>query len=319
MPSKVWPLAPLAATDSISSLTTEVNMFVRTWGLPYTGNPYLTVAWRWRRSGYLLRHGRQPLPQLDDELTEQAWRFRLERRWCETEADWRQLAEAFPDHMGALQLRLGPRQRRWQVEARLLAGQDDAAIAACCAVPASVIKTYHDLYYHVRRLLKAEGFIICQVIGWPFGRPVSPLDQEKLVKLFAYNWGGAGVDAILQLFAAPPVIPDNLGALDLATLTSLRARLGIKLLVQIMATPAEALPALTWLELSLRWRAALTAAQSCGEDRAMVLDSIRIKSDMVTLLVKAKASSEPAAPGDAASIPAKRLAAASPRCAGPAA
>jgi hypothetical protein len=297
----------------------EIIMFVRTWGLPCTGNPYLSVAWRWRRSGYLLRHGRQPLPQLDDALTEQAWRFRLERRWCQTEADWRQLAEAFPDHMGALQLRLGPRQLRWQVEARLLAGQDDAAIAACCAIPASVTKIYHDCFFNVRRLLKAEGYIICQVIRWRFGRPVSPLDQKKLLKLFGYNWGGPGVDAILRLFATPPVIPDNLDFLDLETLTSLREQLGIKLLVQIMATPAEALPALTWLQLSLQWRAALAAAKAGGGNRATALDSIQVRADVLALLVKAKACSEAAAPGDAALCPAERLGAASPRCVGPAA
>jgi hypothetical protein len=297
----------------------EGNMFVRTWGLPCTGDPYLSVAWRWRRSGYLLRHGRQPLPQLDDALTQQAWRFRLERRGCQTEADWRQLAEAFPDHTGALQLRLGPRHQRWQVEARLLAGQEDAAIAVCCSVPASVIKAYHDLFYDIRRLLKAEGYIMCQVIRWPFGRPVSPLDQQKLMKSFGYDWGGLGVDAILQLFAAPPVIPDNLDSLDLETLTSLRARLGIKLLVQIIATPAEALPALTWLQLSLQWRAALAAAKAGGGNRATVMDSIQVTAGVLTLLGKAKACSEVAAPGDATSRPAERLAAASPRCAGPAA
>jgi hypothetical protein len=266
-------------------------MFVRTWGLPCTGNPYLSVAWRWRRSGYLLRHGRQPLPQLDDALTEQAWRFRLERRWCQTEGDWRQLAEAFPDHLGALQLRLGPRQRRWQGEARLLAGQDDAAIAACCTIPASVIKTYHDLYYDVRRLLKAEGYIICQVIRWRFGRPVSPLDQKKLLKLFGYNWGGAGVDAILRLFAEPPIIPAHLDSLDLKKLTSLREQLAIKVLVLEMATPAEALTTGAWQQLSLRWRAVMAAVKTGRADQGTGLSLSQVPGDMLAFLAEGKVES----------------------------
>jgi hypothetical protein len=266
-------------------------MFVSTWGLPCTRNPYLSVAWRWRRSGYLLRHGRQPLPQLDDDHTREAWLFRRQWRRCWTEDDRLQLADDFPDHMGALQLRLGPRQRRWQVEARLLAGQDDVAIAACCSVPASVIKMYHDCFFDVRRLLKAEGYILCQVIGWPFGRPVSPLDQNKLLKLFGYNWGGAGVDAILRLFAEPPIIPDDLGALDLATLTSLREQLGIKVLVLVMATPAEALTTGAWQQLSLRWRAVMAAAKTGRGDQGTGLSWSQVPGDMLAFLAEGKVES----------------------------
>jgi hypothetical protein len=136
---------------------------------------------------------------------------------------------------------------------------------------------------------------MCQVIRWPFGRPVSPLDQKKLLKLFGYNWGGPGVDAILRLFATPPVIPDDLGALDLATLTSLREQLGIKVLVQIMATPAEALTTGAWQQLSLRWRAVMAAAKTGRGDQGTGLSLSLVTGDMLAFLSEGKVESTTAA------------------------
>src|SRR5262249_58056400 len=71
-------------------------MFEATTHLPDAHNPFKDPCWRWLRCVYLLDHGRQPLPDLDDAVTREAWRFRRALQRCCTDADREQLAKDYP-------------------------------------------------------------------------------------------------------------------------------------------------------------------------------------------------------------------------------
>jgi hypothetical protein len=208
---------------------------------------------------------------------------------------------------------------RWEVEARLLAGQDGESIAARCDIPASVVQAYHDTFYDVRSALKADMYILCEVIGWRFWPLVSPDDHQKLLKVFGYDFGEHGVNAYLAYLREPPHVPAALELLGPDELRSLQDRLQTRLLVLLTTTPVEALSPLTWLEMYYRRRAARAIAQADGSAPATALGSIHETQAMLTLVAEGKLNNEPAKPGDAAFSPAERLGGASPRCAGPAA
>src|SRR5215468_5204835 len=84
-----WPVT-MGVTDSVAAMLTR-RIF-----LLDAHNPFKDPCWRWHRTGYLLDHGRQPLPDLDDAVTGEAWLFRKALSRCRTDADREQLALEFP-------------------------------------------------------------------------------------------------------------------------------------------------------------------------------------------------------------------------------
>ncbi len=89
-----------------------------------------------------------------------------------------------------------------EVEARLLAGEGNAAIADRCTIPAKVVRVYHDLFYDVRPHLSNDVFIIRRALSWwPESGDVDPVGA---LKLFGYSLGGRAVDALLSYVINPP-------------------------------------------------------------------------------------------------------------------
>jgi hypothetical protein len=216
------------------------------------------------------------------------WRYRRELRRSGADGPSQQLRQAYPNLAAAHQMHLGEPLVRWEVEARLLAGQGDESIAARCDISASVVQTYHDVFYDVRSALKADMYILCEVIGWRFWPLVSPDDHEKLLKAHGYDYGEQGVDAYLAYLREPPHVPASLESMGLDELRSLYGRVRTRLLVLLTATPVEALSPLTWLEMHHRWSAARAAAKAGSGDRATVLGSIQATADLLPVLGEAR-------------------------------
>src|SRR5262245_24703130 len=127
----------------------EVAVFVPSEFLPNPHDPWQSPRWRWLRVGYLLDHGRQPL-RGDDGSALQTCLFRLECGRCHTEADHHRLARRFPGLADAHGLfAAAAPQRRWQLEAHLLAGDADDAIAARSGMTPAGVGAYHDTFYEV--------------------------------------------------------------------------------------------------------------------------------------------------------------------------
>ena len=74
---------------------------------------------------------------------------------------------------------------RHEVEARLLAAQDDDAIAARCGITPGAVAAYARLFYDVRPRLHARSYILHNVVGAvvDLGRPPPPRPTVEVVRL----------------------------------------------------------------------------------------------------------------------------------------
>jgi hypothetical protein len=141
-------------------------MFDRSTFLPNPHDANQEPSWRWLRCQYLLEYSRAPFRELDDALTQQAWRFLRELRRCRDAADRELLAERHPLLAAAYQFfRKAPVLKRAEIEARLLAREDDDTIAQKCNLRPSVVAVYHDLLFAVRPNLQADVYIVNRAIG----------------------------------------------------------------------------------------------------------------------------------------------------------
>jgi hypothetical protein len=230
-------------------------------------------AWRWRRCGHLLEHGRRPLRK-DDETTREAWRFRRALEGCRDDKDRKQLIREVPDLVEAHSVFTAAEPlRRWELEARLLAGQSDQAIALQMGLSPAGVAAYHSMYFEVRPHLTASLYICCVVIGDQLYRGLSPGDHESLIKLFGYGLGGPGVDAYLDYVGNAPDVTTRLDGLDLPALAKLGARLRTRILVRTLTTPAEDISPVTWRRLTDQFAAARRGAYGAGQTMRLVMQS----------------------------------------------
>jgi hypothetical protein len=252
--------------------------------LPDCHNPFRPPDRRWLRAGYLVDHGERPLTGCDDAATTEAWRYRLALN--RTDADRERLAEQFPAIAEAHVFFTGAAPlRKAELEARLLGNQDDDAIARKLGLSPAAVAAYHDLFYDVRPVLDAGGYIANMVIGQEKLRPhVQPGAHETLMKLLGYGMGGRGVDDYLDYLAHPPVLPRSLNQLDVPALQTLRNRLTLHLLVLTQTTPVTATDPATWLRLSERFNAIQQASQSRAENATTIRSNVHVLLDLVTSL-----------------------------------
>src|SRR4051794_21690040 len=143
----------------------EVHVFVPTKFLPNAHDPLKGPSWRWQRSGYLLDHGRRPLPSSDDALTRAAWAFRGAQARCSDDADRERLASEYPALAEANAAHTREPLRRAELEARLLTGADDKSIAETMGLSPAGVAAYHDVHFEVRPHLKAPVYILGVVLG----------------------------------------------------------------------------------------------------------------------------------------------------------
>jgi hypothetical protein len=154
-------------------------MSVRTTFLPDAHDPFQDPAWRWRRYGHLLDHGRHPSPSLDDDATREAWLFRRAQARCRTEADCERLTADYPALAEAHALYTGEPLKRWELEARVLAGDSDEVIAARCGLSAAAVAAYHATFYEVRPHLHAATHVVNVLIGPKVHHGLTAHDHEQ--------------------------------------------------------------------------------------------------------------------------------------------
>jgi hypothetical protein len=247
--------------------------------LPDAHDPFKDPCWRWQRAGYLLDHGRQPLQDLDDAVTGEAWLFRRALTCCRTDADREQLARDYPGLFEAHAFfSTADPLLRAELEARLLGGDPDVSIAAHCGLSVQGVEVYHSTFYEVRPHLNADSYVVNVLIGPKAHYGLTTNDHEHLLKLFGYGLGGLGVDAYLDYLQNPPTIPARLDDLDLPTLKRLCGRLRTKVMVLLLTAPAKAARPETWKWLGERFAA---RRELLGDDEE-ALASIGGLLDVVT-------------------------------------
>ena len=107
-----------------------------------------------------------------------------------------------PSHpLVAARTLLRPEQNRCrlELEARLLAGQSDAGIAAATGVGAAVVAWFHDVGYCCRDRLRHTSHIVHLFLGCSTERDDGRLPPE-LLKQYAYFGGVEVLELVLRLF-----------------------------------------------------------------------------------------------------------------------
>lgn len=89
---------------------------------------------------------------------------------------------------------------RWQLEARILAGQQDGEIARRCALSAGTVAWYERLFFAVRHCLGARGYIVGQVIGSGLWHGFHDDGVRALWAAFGYFGGPIVLEAIVDVF-----------------------------------------------------------------------------------------------------------------------
>ena len=143
--------------------------------------PYRAPDWRVRLVEHLRQFPRSRLRRIGDDAVRKAYVYRRDLDRRRSEDGRRKVIEAAPEVHAAFELAstgpfFGPRR---EVEARLLAGQDDRTIADRCGLTPEAVGAFADLFFDVRPRLSARSYILHVAIGRiEEGRPVE-LDADR--------------------------------------------------------------------------------------------------------------------------------------------
>src|SRR5436305_2834151 len=113
-------------------------------------SPLRPPDWRWNRAGYRHEEGGRSRRGRDDPWVDRAVRFRKALARAGGGLGHPKLARTDAALHGACRLRSADDPRpRWEVEARLLAGQGADGVAARTGVPADAVGAYGAVFYDV--------------------------------------------------------------------------------------------------------------------------------------------------------------------------
>jgi hypothetical protein len=94
---------------------------------------------------------------------------------------------------------------RVELEARLLAGQDDSAIAARLELSPGVVAAYERLFFDVRDVLEKPDYIMKVVLGSPAYIALRTDDLATITKYYGYTLGPMALDYLLRYLGFPGV------------------------------------------------------------------------------------------------------------------
>jgi hypothetical protein len=154
-------------------------------------SPFRSLDWRWIVAGYLARSGSRTRPRwIDAPVRRVVNHLRRAGRPGSSLPD--------PGLVGALALRSGAAGAvRTAIQALLLAGLDDDAIAAAVGLGPDVVAAYHDTFFDIRPILRHPDAVIARAFGDALYAPTP--DRELAIKLLSFQ-GGPSV--ALDLVAA---------------------------------------------------------------------------------------------------------------------
>jgi hypothetical protein len=163
-----------------------------------TNNPFRSLDWRWARASRLVECGKRASRRRDDAVTADAVRFLVGERRCQTASARSRHERRWAGLLAAQRLR-AEGSLRWEVQARLLAGQTDAEIADACGLDAEVVYWFESLFFHVRDRLQARDWIAIRVLDVPLLKGLHVDDLEKIWMLFGYYGGAAMLPDVMAV------------------------------------------------------------------------------------------------------------------------
>ena len=166
-------------------------------------NPFRPLDWRWQLALHLIEHPSLRRPRWIDAPVRRARRFLLiqQKRLA--------LGRTFrPERVDplvhqALEVHHNQPRRRLELEARLLAGQDDETIAQPMALAPELVALFAGLFHDVRDHLPHRDYILSRIHRGAWERGYCT--REEAVRLFAYMRGPAVVEGVLEIYDTPEI------------------------------------------------------------------------------------------------------------------
>jgi hypothetical protein len=179
-------------------------------------SPFRPVAWRWQLALQAVDWARHLPPWLTDRWVDRAVQFISALKACRTPRGKARLARRMPATHRAYQLSLAtPSWQRWELEARLLAGETVRQIAGPTGLDPGTIKVYEQLFFNVFDRLKATSYIRNATIGPKLYTNPAELDIGAWWKLAALSGGSPRLDQFIEAFGpSRPVAATERGETD---------------------------------------------------------------------------------------------------------
>jgi hypothetical protein len=136
---------------------------------------------------------------------------------------------------GAYKIWIGPGRPRAEVEARLVAGQDAAGIAARTLIPEDGIRAYEAVFYNVADRLECTDWVAACCFGPRAYRGYSAEDYALIWKIIAYRMGPEALDLAIDARHGGSVS----GVRDEANGPETEAGLAIRSYIDVMTLPLD--------------------------------------------------------------------------------
>lgn len=200
------PLKPDVATDKPAAGYIQIPLPTASLVALRPRNPRRPPDYHWQRALHRFHKsdGHRGWLQLE---TARAVRFLRMVAECKSEADLLALSDAGGLWSCLIEVWMLARERTLltdELEARLLAGQDDATIAARIGVTPAVIGWYERLFFNVRPMLHLQAYIMYTVIGCRPDQALSEQPPGVAWKLYAYTGGPDVLDLAITGRCATP-------------------------------------------------------------------------------------------------------------------
>jgi hypothetical protein len=166
-------------------------------------NPFRPPDWRWRRALCLYEGRANPHSRRVDHWTRSAVRHIARIDAGGIPPGRRQTGtDGVLDDAHALKFSDDPRCR-WEVEARVLAGQEPTAIAASLGYSPDSIEAFEALFFNVGDRLDAVDYLVGFALDPRLYTGIAQDDLGAIVKLFGYYAGPQAVDALVRRWGWP--------------------------------------------------------------------------------------------------------------------
>lgn len=169
-------------------------------------NPWRPVNWRWERARARKEGKMRGIPvKNEDPYVLAACKFQQALDRCRDDTDRYFLLEKNPDLYDAYALRRPNADgstggaTRWAMEARILAGETTAAVAAKLGCSAALVEWYERLFFNVTERRRAADYIMTAVIGPAIYAGTTEREYDILWKVFGYMGGPDVLDSFIHL------------------------------------------------------------------------------------------------------------------------
>ena len=172
---------------------------------PLEASYFRALDWRWQEALHLVERGRRLLRGSADAETLAAARFARAWHGCATAVERRQCEKDWSTYITAHHLYEHAGPKGWEIEGRLLAGQEDQAIAERCGLHPQTVRRYEALFFNIRGRLHARDWISSRVIGSGLRNGFPKDDLRGLWQAYGYSGGVRVLEVVIAVSQEKPL------------------------------------------------------------------------------------------------------------------